>query len=110
MTTLKAFSDKERAYHIDQARQDFLRQQRSIQREVDDERAARAAERHAKEAALQRRSRMPCKRARPSAKPRKPPSPRSSGSQRGCTIMTAPRAPEKRFPAGAACGHDASSP
>ncbi len=53
MTTLKAFSDKERAYHVYQARQDFLRQQRSIQRELDDERAARAAERQAKEAALQ---------------------------------------------------------
>jgi len=50
---LKAFSDKERAYHVYQARQDFLRQQRSIQRELDDERAARAAERQAKEAALQ---------------------------------------------------------
>ena len=53
MTTLKAFSDKERAYHVYQARQDFLRQQRSIQRELDDERAARAAEQQAKEAALQ---------------------------------------------------------
>ena len=60
MTTLKAFSDKERAYHVYQARQDFLRQQRSIQRELDDERSARAAERaareverQAKEAALQ---------------------------------------------------------
>jgi len=62
MTILKAFSDKERAYHVYQARQDFLRQQRSIQRELDDERAARAAERaareverQAKEAALQAR-------------------------------------------------------
>ncbi len=55
MTTLKAFSDKERAYHVYQARQDFLRQPRSIQRELDDERAARAAERQAKEAALQAR-------------------------------------------------------
>ena len=62
MTTLKAFSDKERAYHVYQARQDFLRQQRSIQRELDDERAARAVERaareverQAKEAALQAR-------------------------------------------------------
>jgi ATP-dependent Lon protease len=53
MTTLKAFSDKERAYHAYQARQNFLRQQRSIQRELDDERAAREVERQAKEAALQ---------------------------------------------------------
>ena len=52
MTTLKAFSDKERAYHAYQARQDFLRQQRSIQRELDDERTAQEAERQAKEAAL----------------------------------------------------------
>ena len=50
MTILKAFSDKERAYHVYQARQDFLRQQRSIQRELDDERAARAAERAARAA------------------------------------------------------------
>jgi len=55
MTTLKAFSDKERAYHVYQARHDFLRQQRSIQRDLDDERAARATERQAKEAALQAR-------------------------------------------------------
>ena len=53
MTTLKAFSDKERAYHVYQARQDFLRQQRSIQRELDDERAAREAERAAREAERQ---------------------------------------------------------
>ena len=55
MTTLKAFSDKERAYHAYQARQNFLRQQRSIQRELDDERAARAAERQAKEAVTKAR-------------------------------------------------------
>ena len=53
MTTLKAFSDKERAYHVYQARQDFLRQQRSIQRELDDERAARETERQTEEGALQ---------------------------------------------------------
>ena len=73
MNTLKAFSEKERAYDAYQARQDFLRQQRSIQRErrsiqqaLEEERAAlaqeraarladrtaREAERQAKEAAL----------------------------------------------------------
>jgi predicted transposase/invertase (TIGR01784 family) len=60
MNTLKAFSEKERAYDTYQARQDFLRQQRSIQRErrsiqqaLEDERAARDAERRAKEVAWQ---------------------------------------------------------
>ncbi|WP_295448096.1 Rpn family recombination-promoting nuclease/putative transposase [uncultured Thiodictyon sp.] len=60
MNTLEAFSDKERAYDTYQARQDFLRQQRSIQRErrsleqaLLDERAALAAERQAREAERQ---------------------------------------------------------
>ena len=67
MSTLKAFSEKERAYHAYQARQNYLRQQRSIQRhletlqaqtemlqaEKEQERAAKEAERQAKEAALQ---------------------------------------------------------
>ncbi len=59
MSTLNAFSEKERAYHAYQARQEFLRQQRGIQRELDEERAAKEAalqgkeaERTAKEAAL----------------------------------------------------------
>ena len=56
MSTLKAFSDKERAYHAYQARQNYLRVQRSIQRhlealqaEAEQERAAREAERAARE-------------------------------------------------------------
>jgi predicted transposase/invertase (TIGR01784 family) len=81
MSTLKAFSEKERAYHAYQARQNYLREQRSIQRyletlqaeketlqaeketlqaeketlqaEKEQERAAKEAERAAKEAALQ---------------------------------------------------------
>ncbi|UHD15555.1 PD-(D/E)XK nuclease family transposase [Thiocapsa bogorovii] len=53
MSTLNAFSEKERAYHAYQARQEFLRQQRGIQRELDKARAAKEAERRAKEAALQ---------------------------------------------------------
>jgi hypothetical protein len=57
MSTLKAFSEKERAYHAYQARQNYLREQRSLQRyletlraEKDQERAAKEAERAAKEA------------------------------------------------------------
>jgi Skp family chaperone for outer membrane proteins len=52
-STLTAFSEKDRAYHAYQARQEFLRQQRSIQQELEKERAAKEAERQAKEAALQ---------------------------------------------------------
>nr|WP_236786303.1 hypothetical protein [Allochromatium tepidum] len=36
MSTLKAFSDKDRAYHAYQARQNYLREQRSIQRHLDE--------------------------------------------------------------------------
>ncbi len=60
MSTLKAFSEKERADHAYQARQNFLREQQSIRSAREDARAARAAaerekeaERQAKEAALQ---------------------------------------------------------
>ena len=60
MSTLKAFSEKERTYHAYQARQNYLREQRSIQHyletlqaEKEQERAAKEAERAAKEAALQ---------------------------------------------------------
>ena len=60
MSTLKAFSEKERAYDAYQARQNFLREQQSIQSELEDARAARAAaeqeretERQAKEAERQ---------------------------------------------------------
>jgi predicted transposase/invertase (TIGR01784 family) len=65
MNTLKAFSEKEHAYHAYQARQDYLREQQSIQLEFDDlraeveqaradveqERAAKEQERAAKEQA-----------------------------------------------------------
>lgn len=34
MSTLKAFSEKDRAYHAYQARQNYLREQRSIQRHL----------------------------------------------------------------------------
>jgi len=63
MNTLKAFSEKEHAYHAYQARQEYLREQQSIQLEFDDlraeveqaradaeqERAAKEQERAAKE-------------------------------------------------------------
>lgn len=70
MTTLQVFSDKERSYHAYQARLNFLRQQRSLQRHLDAERAAKEAalrekadalqakeaERHAKETALEEKA------------------------------------------------------
>ena len=66
MSTLKEFSEKERAYHAYQARQNYLREQRSIQRhldlmraeterqrvELEQQRAEAEQERNAKEAAL----------------------------------------------------------
>ena len=66
MNTLKAFSEKERAYHAYQARQNYLRQQRSIQThldalraeaerarvEIEQARAAEERERAEKEVAL----------------------------------------------------------
>jgi hypothetical protein len=58
MSTLKAFSDKDRAYHAYQARQNYLREQRGIQRhleelktETEQQRAALEQARAAKEQA-----------------------------------------------------------
>jgi len=42
MSTLKTFSEKERAYHAYQARQNYLREQRGIQRHLDELRAEAA--------------------------------------------------------------------
>jgi predicted transposase/invertase (TIGR01784 family) len=50
MSTLNAFSEKERAYHAYQARQEFLRQQRAIQQELEEARAATEAALQGKEA------------------------------------------------------------
>ena len=51
MSTLKAFSDKDRAYHAYQARQNYLREQRSIQRHLEELKAeAEQAQRRAEEA------------------------------------------------------------
>ena len=59
MSTLSQFSDKEKDYHAYQARQNYLRQQRTIQGERDEfkqkwdaERKEKEAERRAKEDAL----------------------------------------------------------
>jgi predicted transposase/invertase (TIGR01784 family) len=60
MSTLKAFSEKERAYHAYQSRQDYLRQQRSLQRHLNELQAAadqaRAAEEQARAAEEQARA------------------------------------------------------
>ena len=53
MSTLTAFSEKERAYHAYQARQNYLREQRAIQRYLETLQAENERERAAKEAALQ---------------------------------------------------------
>lgn len=56
MTTLKAFSEKERAYHAYQARQNYLREQHSIQRHLEQERAAKEVALKEKELALQEKA------------------------------------------------------
>jgi len=50
MNTLTEFSDKQHRYHAYQARLDYLRQQRSIEQELEEARRAEEAERQAKEA------------------------------------------------------------
>ena len=54
MKTLKQFSDKDRDYHAYQARQNFIREQLTIQHELDEERKAKAEAIQQKDAALQR--------------------------------------------------------
>jgi predicted transposase/invertase (TIGR01784 family) len=51
MSTIQGFSEKERAYHAYQARQNYLRQQKTIQRRLDELSAAAARERAEKEQA-----------------------------------------------------------
>ncbi|WP_300988771.1 hypothetical protein [Thiocapsa sp.] len=53
MSILSRFSEKERDYHRYQSRQEALRVQRTIQRVLDEARAATEAERQAKEAERQ---------------------------------------------------------
>ena len=52
MSTLKQFSDKERDYHAYQARQNYLREQLTIQHELDEERKAKNEALKEKEEAL----------------------------------------------------------
>ena len=52
MSTLSQFSEKERDYHAYQARQNYLRQQRTIQFESDELEQQLNEERKAKEEAL----------------------------------------------------------
>ena len=52
MKTLKQFSDKDRDYHAYQARQNFIREQLTIQHELDEERKAKAEAIQQKDIAL----------------------------------------------------------
>ncbi|MTW23053.1 Rpn family recombination-promoting nuclease/putative transposase [Allochromatium palmeri] len=54
MNTLKAFSDKDRAYHAYQARQNYLREQRGIQRHLEELKAEAEQQRAALEQAQAR--------------------------------------------------------
>ena len=51
-STLKQFSDKDQDYHAYQARQNYLREQLTIQHEIDEERKAKDEAVKEKEAAL----------------------------------------------------------
>ncbi len=53
MGTLKRFSEKDRNYHEYQARQNYLRQQRTIQKELEEERQEKQTVLQEKQAALQ---------------------------------------------------------
>lgn len=53
MNTLRQFSEKERDYHAYQSRQNFLREQRAVQKELEQERQEKQAALQREEAALQ---------------------------------------------------------
>ncbi len=53
MSTLKRFSEKDRDYHAYQARQNYLRQQRTIEKELEQERQEKQAALQEKQVALQ---------------------------------------------------------
>ena len=55
MKTLKQFSDKDRDYHAYQARQNFIREQLTIQHELDEERKAKAEAIQQKDIAVQQK-------------------------------------------------------
>lgn len=82
MSTLKAFSEEERADHADQARQNVLREQQSIRSEREDARAARAAAEHEKEAERQAREAASAKGCTASARGRATSQRRSPGRGR----------------------------
>ena len=54
MTTLRQFSEKERDYHAYQARQNYLRQQRTLQGKLEDERKEKLQALLREQAAVQR--------------------------------------------------------
>ena len=58
MNTLKLFSEKERDYHAYQARQNYLREQRTIQVELEQMQQELQRERMEKQAALQKQQSM----------------------------------------------------
>ena len=58
MNTLKLFSEKERDYHAYQARQNYLREQRTIQVEIEQMQQELERERMEKQAALQKQQSM----------------------------------------------------
>ena len=58
MSTLRQFSDKERDYDAYQARQNFLREQLTIQHELDEERQAKLEALADKQAALEEIERL----------------------------------------------------
>jgi hypothetical protein len=54
MSTLRQFSDKERDYDAYQARQNFLREQLTIQHELDEERQAKLEAEKREQSAMER--------------------------------------------------------
>ncbi|ADC62130.1 hypothetical protein Alvin_1191 [Allochromatium vinosum DSM 180] len=67
MSTLKAFSDKDRAYHAYQARQNYLREQRSIQRHLQELKTETEQQRIALEQAQAERERAQAEKERAQA-------------------------------------------
>ena len=63
MKTLKQFSDKDRDYHAYQARQNFIREQLTIQHELDEERKAKAEAIEQKDIAATRDYRLTAEKA-----------------------------------------------
>jgi predicted transposase/invertase (TIGR01784 family) len=97
MSTLNAFSEKERDYHRYQSRQEALRVQRAVAYELEDRRAA-------EQAALPGRARPSAKPRRPSAKPRRPRSkPRRPSAKPRRPRFKTRRRPSPRSPGSRPC-------